>query len=394
MVASVVQLSGQAEESVGTAPGSATSAGDGPLSSAVQLGWRVAELYAQVNDTGARVQDTLLPAHDSLEPADQLELQLLAAVGDARRAGVASTAAGLEGLVAHTRSAPASPEATELFRRRVRDCHVALQKSLWARDEASGKAYELGNGLSDTYSRICRAYREPHGAVSQAWDEVFAHDRIERLKKLLDDLQSRLNPSGVAVVRDHLDTWRETVPNRIAEAHEPPPLARVRTGLRRQTIIWRQLITGDKDPEAYLDSDARAQVGGELRELAWRRYGRLVIPIAAAIFALALVTPKVVHLYEDSPGIASAAAAIAAALGISQASVLLAVRTRLHQWSELLWNRALARKVSETTLVLDTVLPPPPASRSVADLTARARNAVRDNVAPTSRLARSPRTTL
>ena len=51
--------------------------------------------------------------------------------------------------------------------------------------------------------------------------------------------------------------------------------------------------------------------------------------------------------------------AIAGAIGITKASVLLTVRGRLDQWSELLWNRALAQRVIEATLTLDVVLPPP-----------------------------------
>src|SRR5436190_13513683 len=75
------------------------------LTAALQLGWRVAELYARVDDTGEPSCDTLLPAHQSLEPADQLELQLRAAAGDARRAGVGSGCASLEELVPCARRA-------------------------------------------------------------------------------------------------------------------------------------------------------------------------------------------------------------------------------------------------------------------------------------------------
>src|SRR5919198_288085 len=130
------------------------------LAAAVELGWRLAELYALVDDTGKPTADTLLPAHASLDPADQLELQVRAAAGDARRAGIDAKAAALDELVPCARKAHESDANAEEFRRQLRDCHVELQKDLWAGDEAAGKAYELGNGLSDTYGRICRAYRE------------------------------------------------------------------------------------------------------------------------------------------------------------------------------------------------------------------------------------------
>jgi len=334
---------------------------EGSLTAALQLGWRVAELYAYVEDPGEPSSDTLLPAHQSLEPADQLELQLRAAAGDARRAGLASGSASLEQLRPSARRAPTSPEAAEAFRVEVRRCHIELDKDLWAHDESAGKAYELGNGMSDTYSRVRRAYRGSRQGRKTAWTKAFGHDRIERLKKLLDDLQSRLNTAGVAVVRRHLEEWRDNVPERI-QAAGPPPLEAVRAGLRRQTLIWRQLIAGDKEPEAYLDSEARAEVRGELRELAWRRYRPWIAPAAGILFLLILFLPQIVSWYQKSyvgTGVASAVVAITGALGISRASVLMTVRTRLHQWSELLWNRAVVNKVSDETLVLDSVLPPP-----------------------------------
>src|SRR5919204_6440484 len=90
------------------------------LSSAVELGWRLAELYALVDDTGTPTDDTLLPAHASLDPADQLELQVRAAAGDARRAGIFANAEELEELVDCAREAPLSDSNAQEFRRRLR----------------------------------------------------------------------------------------------------------------------------------------------------------------------------------------------------------------------------------------------------------------------------------
>jgi hypothetical protein len=363
------------------------------LGAALQLGWRIAELYAQVNDTGAPAHDTLLPSHGNLEPADQLELQLRAAAGDARRAGIGSTADSLERLTPLARKAPRSDPAAEEFRAGVRDCHVEIAKELWASDEAIGKAYELGNGMSDTYGRICRSYREScHRPVSDTWLDVFGQDRIMRLKKLLDDLQSRLNPDGVAVVRRHLDSWRDAVPDRLRAAGGPPDLKQAREGLRRQTVTWRQLLAGDKEPEAYLDSHARGAVRGELRELVWKRYSRWVVPAALILFAVVYFLPQIVSLYEAGmlrTGLASATVAILGALGITKASVGLTVRTRAHQWSQLLWENAVVIKVSEATLLLDEVLPPPPPAspHSLSDVAA----GVKDRITPRTHPVRRAR---
>jgi hypothetical protein len=136
--------------------------------------------------------------------------------------------------------------------------------------------------------------------------------------------------------------------------------------VRRQTIIWRQLLAGDKEPEAYLDRDARSELRDELRHLIWRRYRTWLLPLSAALFTFVVAFPHVVSLYEKGivrPGLASALVAVTGALGITKASVLFAVRGRLDQWSQLLWNRALAQKVVDNTLTLDSVIPPAPAQR-------------------------------
>ncbi|MCP9488691.1 MAG: hypothetical protein MSC31_02290 [Solirubrobacteraceae bacterium MAG38_C4-C5] len=356
---------------------------EGGLVAAVELGWRVAELYALVDDTGEPSSDTLLPAHSSLEPADQVELQLRAAAGDARRAGVRSRSASLERLVECARESPSSREAAEAFRTELRRCHIEIEKDLWAADEGAGKAYELGNGLSDTYSRVCRSYRHPQEAPSVAWRDVFCPERIERLKKLLDDLQSRLNAGGVTVVREQLDLWCREVPRRI-EVRGVPPVEDVRGALRRQTVIWRQLVGGDKQPEAYLDRGARAELRGELREMVWKRYRHWILPMTAILSALVFMSEQIVDWYEKgglSSGAVSALVAFAGSVGITRASALLAIRGRLHQWSELLWNRAVAQKVTSVTLTLDDVLlPPDPRQKAVVEAAGRLGKRVKEAV--------------
>jgi hypothetical protein len=338
---------------------------DPPLAAALLLGWRVAELYALVDDTGAPATDTLLPSHGSLAPEDQLELQLRAAAGNAARAGVTSKTASLEALVDRARAAPASDAAADAFRAQLRCCHIEVQKDLWALDEALGKAYELGNALSDTYGRVCRTYRRDDEDVDTAWREVFMPARIERLKKLLDDLQSRLNAGGVAVVRSQLETWSREVAVRL-EGGRLPCEQRVRDGVRRQTVIWRQLLAGNKEPEAYLDRGARAELRDELRKLIWQRYRHCLLPLTAALFTLVAALPQMLRLYQQGvvqTGLASVLVAVTGALGITKASVLLTVRGRLDQWSQLLWQRAVVQKVVDSTLTLDEVLPAPAPAR-------------------------------
>src|SRR3954467_10742279 len=78
-------------------------------------------------------------------------------------------------------------------------------------------------------------------------------------RRRLDNLQSRLEPGAVDVGRDQVNAWdarvNEVVPRRPKSwAPEKEALA----DLRSQAIVGGQLLTGDKQPEAFLGADARA----------------------------------------------------------------------------------------------------------------------------------------
>ena len=80
------------------------------------------------------------------------------------------------------------------------------------------------------------------------------------------------------------------------------------------------------------------------------------------MFAFIFFLPRILGWYQDGvvgTGAASAFLAIAGAIGLTKASMLATVRSRLRQWSELLWDRAVMERVSDNTLVLNEVLPEP-----------------------------------
>jgi hypothetical protein len=356
------------------------------LGAAIALGWRVAELYSLVDDPGKCSDDTLLPVHSSLAPADQLELQLGTAVGFAKRAGVECHPAELEALTRISRKRAEDSSRHQAFRDALRAWHVKINKDLWSRSEALGRAYELGNGLSDTYGRISRAYRENQADLAQVWREVFARERIERLKKLLDDLHCRLDPTAATVVREQLDAWCDEVPSRL-HAGDFPDENTFREPLRRQTVIWRQLVAGDKDPEAYLGDAQRANVRDTLRGLVWQRYRRLV-PILAAILTIAAIgLPPALAFYQDSivpSGLTSLVVATIGALGITRASIILTVRSRVQSWADLLWQRAIVAEVSQATLTVQEVFakPPEPSRPRIIVASTRAAGKLRSSVTP------------
>jgi hypothetical protein len=329
------------------------------LTCALQLGWQIAYLYAFVDDDLEPPQmDTLLPLNQSLEPADQLEVHLRTAAGDARRAGLPQSADALDALVPLARAAAQSKDCAE-FRAALSACHIEIDKELWANSEGNAKAYELGNGLSDTYNRICRATRSSASDAGKEWCDVFDTKRIQRLKDRLHDLQSRLDPRAVTVVSDHLDAWETRVQER--GNCKPPPLGDVRLHLRRQTVIWRQLLVGDKEPEAFLDRNDRATLRGEMAKLIWKRYLPWLPVLILVVGALVMAFTNKGAATTLEKLLASAAGV----LGITIASIALAIRTRVSEWTELLWNRAVALRITSVTLLVDDLLPPPARDRVV-----------------------------
>jgi hypothetical protein len=295
---------------------------------ALELGWRVADLYALVGNIAEPAPDTLLPAQRELAAADQLELQLRTAAGYARRLGFVSEAEILNRLVPDAHDAPTSPDASERFRNKIRSLHVELIKALWNRDETLGKAYELGTGLSDTYSRILNAYRDRSQDLRADWETAFGHERVDNLLNLLDDLQPHLNPGGVAVVRNHLRIWMELVKVRLS-AGGLPDMRNVRTWFRRQTLTWRRLLAADTELERLLPAYAQLDLMPEFRRRLHRQYRRYVLPALIVV----LVAVGIVSLFDvENVFGPEVGALIVGVVGIVAARVALPedVRARYH----------------------------------------------------------------
>ena len=337
---------------------------------AIDFGWRMAELFAlNAEYTPNQCAWHLLPSRSSLSRADRLELEFLAAAGAAERIGVDVPKERFEELRELAVRAAARTGDEAKFRDELVHCHVVINKQLWTRSESEARAYELGIMLSDTYNRISRADHEhpDHDShpepVRREWRAVFEVGRVRTLKTLLDNLQSQLDPGAVAVVRDHVETWSTRVGKALPDRRSGRvPSAHESTQLRRQTAIWRQLLTGDKEPEAFLDPPARARVRDELLHLMWRRYWRWAGCLFLALFAASAV---LLVLHADVTGwyskhaalLTSVAVSLAGALGISKASINRGLKQNLRTWSTLLWNRALTRVVCTETLRVDRVFP-------------------------------------
>ncbi|MBA3748238.1 MAG: hypothetical protein H0W96_12215, partial [Solirubrobacterales bacterium] len=271
--------------------------------------------------------------------------------------------AALEELVGLAQHAPDGAAAEADFRDRILAWHIDLQTMLWADHEATGKAYELGSFLSDTSNRVVLELRrtgDPCAHVTRELREVFSARRVERVTRLLDDLQTRIDPAAVRIVKEHLERWRSAVGDRTAECVERADL----DPLDMQAVTWFQLVTGDKEPEAYIDHEDRARVRGTMLSRTVRSYAcrwRCVLGTALALAGLAALVFALPYIVEnvDDKQIIAFAGPLFGAVGISVTSIGRTLRKSLDARAELLWNTALVEVISQKTLHVDELLPQP-----------------------------------
>jgi hypothetical protein len=346
----------------GETPPSQRRSTEGEVSQAIDLGWRVAALHALTPTTIepiAPVSPDMLLNRRSLSAADRLELEVRAIAGVAERAGSPIAGSRLEKLLRLTLGAGESPEGETDFRDEVARLHVVFSKDLWAASDVSGKAYELGNFLSDSWNRVAspKVHRgDPHAEL----EEIFAPVRVERMKILLDDLQSRVDPVAIHAVSNHLDDWCRSVRTTMLAGRSETleeSVERLRP-VERQTIIWRQLLTGDKEPEAWIGQAERAQVRDEFTRQLWGRYRRwwwigALLALAAGGLGYWYATDS-----DAAQGVAASALAVLAMFGVTRASMTAALKSGARNWSELMWNRALAAVICRETSDVHELYPP------------------------------------
>jgi hypothetical protein len=334
-----------------------------PVVLALELGWRLAVLYADLERPLHAVGEVdavpaCLPAVETMPNGDQLEVQVRAAASLAFQLKATERAHEILRLASDVH---VKQREAQSIRGRLRNCHSALIKELWFKQEAQGKAYELGTSIFDSWNRVRLASCAGAERTVGEWRTVFGDERIERIKVLLDDLQTQLPHTAVTVVKAHLDFWRDAVAKHVKEdAATPPDGVEL---LRKQTVIWQQLLSEAKRPESFLKGEHRREVHRQFKQLLWRSVLR-PLPVLAGLAAIATLA---FVLKQIDPGKAvNTVLALLGAIGISQASIAVVARDRLREWTEMLWSRALANVVFQATLLADDVFDWKPSSLSSA----------------------------
>jgi hypothetical protein len=224
---------------------------------------------------------------------------------------------------------------------------------------------------------------------------------VQRIKVLLDDLQARIDPAAVRIVQQHLASWRSQVREHVAHdgATRLPFVATWSElqPLASQTVIWRQLVTGEKEPEGYIGRDARAKVRDTMVKrmlTSYRLRWKSVVIGAAVAAAFVLGIGQLATLLEGAQlaPIIAFGGSLAGAFGLKITSIAMTMRRSLDARAELIWNAALVEVICEQTLRVADIFGPPNATRERTPHTPQVKlNDHRGRVASASGAARAQR---
>ena len=389
-----------------TADADSPAEADTSLTTALNLGWQVAEIESRGAPRAGQERPLRadLPTLSDLRPWELTDIGVTTIEAGVHRLASTLAGAGLE--------APSTTQLRDAFDNGDKDTlnnvvhslHDELLRLLHAADFTLGEAYDLGRSLAYTTLK-------PEDAGSLRLQ--FAHFRLETLQGWLADLATVLPAHAARPVAISLDLWRRAIPDpeEVAErpsepaesqAQESPaspkaaPLVpaaatmpeEVRRRLHRQGKLWRELLTGEKDgrdmlgPRNYIDAGLAllADTGSLVREsfhkraVLWSAVGLVTVPLVIVVLLLAFNIPAAAK-------VTGSIVAVATALGISWSGARATLGKALAKAEQPLWQAELDTAIAEAI----AVLPTDAAKRSVMFSFTQTGNAT-----PTTKLATAP----
>jgi len=243
----------------------------------------MAQLYGPVINGGGSSAGHL-PSISELPEADRVNLSLreLEVALSACAAGI-----GYPQNLEAVQNAPRQAEWHAGFKDALMGLHRLLMVELTVRDPRLGRAFCLGRSLSDT------AWLP---ADLTTFTQLLNPYRVAELDGWLADLPDMLGHDAVTAVRGSLRTWCAWAANPFTGRRRLDWMRdgeSVKLALRRQGAVWRDLLSGERDPASLLT--AEAYIGAT--DIAVRRVGFLtrqvlvrlwyaVVPLLAMVAGL------------------------------------------------------------------------------------------------------------
>jgi len=246
-------MAGQAVLTI-TPPAGSPSTSLAPI--ALNLGWRMAELYAAPVPRGPI---HLPPAVRTLPGSGALSsnqhFAILVGQVDAAikplRVILQTTGLEPESGLAYLRGVASGADPTQVHKEAdvravILSLHITITERLASSAPGPATAYGLGRALADT----CHVT-----ADSSAWEmtAAFDHHRLENLYDWLGQLEEIFPDRAARAVTQSLRMWQSWIQapprrGRYGRLTASPDATAVTTALIRQGALWRRVLTAEQDP--------------------------------------------------------------------------------------------------------------------------------------------------
>jgi hypothetical protein len=174
-------------------------------------------------------------------------------------------------------------------------------------------AYQLGRGLAETYWSLDPS---PGGDADdgwRSWEFLLGSERREFLKRQLGRLDGYLDPLTPSAVSTSLYAW-----GAVAAREDWRKAQHARRDLYQQTLLWRDLLRGERRPEALISQRTRPwQVG-----VSWRIVRSLAPQLLLGVVSLLLLVGGVVALSKGKDTVLAPVITVLASVGLTGASAL------------------------------------------------------------------------
>lgn len=336
------------------------------VQSAFALGWHIAELHYR-EDRGTPGTDHRLRQIGALDSGTRRRLLLAQISADLDALGVERqgpvhplrvvlaleqrSVDPLENLEEIKLPAGAESEVNRL--------HLAILLRLTVKDFELGKAYGLGANLGQMVLEAYEKVRpDKHGAMGleQArplLSEVFKPDRVLELWSSIKDLKSRFPPYAADPVAATLWDWskwaRSTV-RRTGGSLAAGTDKSIADRLHRQGQLWRALLSGERNPKDcllfanYIDaaSDMLRKYWSLAGRMLAREWGTLLLALLGIAFAVAIL----IVVQRLMNNLAASLAGVVAALGVSWAGVVAALKRAVRPAENALWETEMTAAIA------------------------------------------------
>jgi hypothetical protein len=307
-----------------TPPAGSSNAGS-LVPAALNLGWRLAQLYDAPIPRGAvaiRAPGEHLPGvaeHGSAVRYVILLGQVEAALKPLREILQFSGSDADFGSIRHLAGNPAGREEV---RGQIFSLHVRITDSLAANAARLGTAYGLGRALADT----CHATGDVGG---ERLATVFNPYRLENLYDWLGQLDELFPDRAARAVARSLRMWESWVQapgkSRLPKRVAPTPGTDARAASRaliRQGELWRRVLTAEQDPLRLLGPQDYVNAGIGFLVRIRRMVTQFAVQWAGVIVLLlaglgAAIWAAVTYASTDAGKLAAVLASLVGTLGLS-----------------------------------------------------------------------------